>query len=203
MKGNKYKSFLKANVLFESRFFNEKNLLKEYDQKLLDNKRNEIVSKLGKLKDVQKGMFAGIKKNKIEQYINDLRAVNLSNVCEGTNLKSDLQSKLNDAKQGLQQYRNQIDDPENLLPSLTSDILVIENFCKSESQSTTTQSNTPTQSLQRMYDASQTKNNTPINLDSLKNMRFMDALNTLGSGENYTKDDIINYVKSKVTVKTT
>jgi hypothetical protein len=226
MNGNRYKSIRQANILFENRFLINKGILKEYDQKTLEDKRTEIVNKLKSLKEVQKGMFASVKKSKINDYITDLQNVNLSNVCEGVKLRNDLQTKLNDAKQGLEQYKDQIDDPNGLLPGLKADISLIENFCKSEKSdnksksNTTTQSTTTSQSQQRMRDenpqqnnttnqsqstttSQSQQNNTTSNLDSLKGMKFMDALNTLNSGENFTKNDIINYVKSKVTIKTT
>lgn len=226
MNGNRYKSIRQANILFENRFLINKGILKEYDQKTLEDKRTEIVNKLKSLKEVQKGMFASVKKSKINDYITDLQNVNLSNVCEGVKLRNDLQTKLNDAKQGLEQYKDQIDDPNGLLPGLKADISLIENFCKSEKSdnksksNTTTQSTTTSQSQQRMRDenpqqnnttnqsqstttSQSQQNNTTSNLDSLKGMKFMDALNKLNSGENFTKNDIINYVKSKVTIKTT
>lgn len=200
MNGNRYKSIRQANILFENRFLINKGILKEYDQKTLEDKRTEIVNKLKSLKEVQKGMFASVKKSKINDYITDLQNVNLSNVCEGVKLKNDLQTKLNDAKQGLEQYKDQIDDPNGLLPGLKADISLIENFCKSEKSDNKSKSNTTTQSTTTSQSQ---QNNTTSNLDSLKGMKFMDALNTLNSGENFTKNDIINYVKSKVTIKTT
>lgn len=205
MKSNRYNFMLKANALLENRFLLDTKVLKEYDVNELENKRNQIISKLQNLRDKQKGLFSGVIKSKINVYISDLTSINIKEACQGDKLKSDLQTKLNSAKDGLKQ-KSMLDDPDNIIPTLETDIIFIENFCKSN-VSRPTQSNTVVQqNTQRMRDENPQQITQPTNIggnvNSLSGMRFMDALDTLSRGENYTKDDIINYVKSKVTVKT-
>jgi len=210
MKGNKYNRMLKANALLENRFLINRRILNEYDVKELENKKQQIVSKLQNLKSKQSGVFAGMIKGKIDQYINDLNSVNVNDACQGTNLKSDLQTKLNDAKDGLKQ-KSMLNDPDNLIPTLETDISFIENFCKTQTKEPTQVSQQPEKKLdgvpEKTLDSTpqKTLDNTPQktnNLDGFKNMKFMDALDMLNSGENFSKDDIVNYVKSKVTVRT-
>ena len=49
---------IQKNLMIENRYLIKKNILLEYDEKVVDAKKNEIISTLESLKSAQKGMLA-------------------------------------------------------------------------------------------------------------------------------------------------
>ncbi len=65
MSKGKLQKMIQKNLMIENRYLIKKNILLEYDEKVVDAKKNEIISTLESLKSAQKGMLAGIKKVKL------------------------------------------------------------------------------------------------------------------------------------------
>lgn len=222
----KLERMIQKNLMMENRFLSKKNILLEYDEKVVESKKNEIVATLQSLKSAQKGMLAGIKKSEIDKQISEVQSISTKNVCNGNILNQEITSKLTKAENTLNQYDSQLDDcPEGCKSKLRTNITFIKEFCSKEpSQTNTTQDQnkkepapsgdqyykSQTNNLQRTVTNNttqpntQNQNNTSNKIpDSERRPRFMDELDRLNSDERFTKQDIIDYVKSKVVVKTT
>lgn len=232
----KLERMIQKNLMMENRYLSKKNILLEYDEKVVESKKNEIVSTLQSLKAAQKGMLAAVKKSEIDKQIAEVQSISTKNVCNGKNLNQEISSKLTDAENTLKQYDSQLDDcPEGCKNKLKENITFIKEFCtKEESQSKPTQDQynkekeNPAPSGDQYYKSQQDNNKTQPqgNLiratsnqtqntqqpeqnkssnipDSERKPRFMDELDRLNTDQRFTKQDIIDYVKSRVKVKTT
>jgi len=222
MSKGKLERIIQKNLLMENRYLSKKSLLLEYDEKVVESKKNEIVSTLQSLKSAQKGMLAGIKKNEIDKQISEVQSISTKNVCNGTTLNQEIASKLTKAENTLNQYDSQLDDcPEGCKSKLRTNITFIKEFCTKESTQTQSTENQTKQSgdqyyksqtdnVQRMTNTNTTQSTTQ-NQNSITNKipdserkpKFMDELERLNTDPKFTKQDIIDYVKSKVIIKTT
>lgn len=222
MSKGKLERIAQRNLMMENRYLSKKSLLLEYDEKVVESKKSEIVTLLQSLKSAQKGMLAGIKKSEIDKQISDVQSISTKNVCNGTTLNQEITSKLTDAENTLNQYDSQLDDcPEGCKSKLRANITFIKEFCTKEgAQPQNTQNQTKpsgdqyyksqTNNLQRTVTNNttqpntQNQNNTSNKIpDSERKPRFMDELERLNTDPKFTKQDIIDYVKSKVVIKTT
>lgn len=222
MSKGKLERIIQKNLLMENRYLSRKSLLLEYDEKVVESKKSEIVTLLQSLKSAQKGMFVGIKKSQIDKQISEVQSISTKNVCNGTTLNQEITSKLTEAENTLNQYDSQLDDcPEGCKSKLRANIVFIKEFCKKEgTQPQSTQNQTKpsgdqyyksqTNTLQRTVannatqPNTQNQNNTSNKIsDSERKPRFMDELERLNTDPKFTKQDIIDYVKSKVVIKTT
>lgn len=242
MSKGKLEKMIQRNLMMENRYLIKKNILLEYDEKVVEAKKNEIISTLESLKSAQKGVLAGIKKSEIDKQIKEVQSINTKNVCNGKNLNQEISSALTKAENTLNQYDSQLDDcPEGCKSKLRTNITFIKEFCsKEESQSKPTQDQynkekeNPAPTGDQYYKSQQEKNNTQpspeqgqnivrvtsnptqnttqpnqsttqsSNIpDSERRPRFMDELDRLNTDQKYTKQDIIDYVKSKVKIRTT
>ena len=221
MSKGKLERIAQRNLMMENRYLSKKSLLLEYDEKVVESKKSEIVTLLQSLKSAQKGMLAGIKKSEIDKQISDVQSISTKNVCNGTTLNQEITSKLTDAENTLNQYDSQLDDcPEGCKSKLRANITFIKEFCTKEgAQPQNTQNQTKpsgdqyyknqTNNLQRTVTNNttqpntQNQNNTSNKIpDSERKPRFMDELERLNTDPKFTKQDIIDYVKSKVVIKT-
>lgn len=224
MSKGKLERIIQKNLLMENRYLSKKSLLFEYDEKVVESKKSEIVTLLQSLKSAQKGMLAGIKKSEIDKQIIEVQSISTKNVCNGNILNQEITSKLTKAENTLNQYDSQLDDcPEGCKSKLRGNITFIKEFCSKETTQTNTTQNqnkkepapsgdqyykSQTSGLQRTPSSQQTTGQTTQGNqsnkipDSERKPRFMDELDRLNSDERFTKQDIINYVKSKVVVKT-
>ena len=225
MSKGKLERIVQKNLLMENRYLSKKSLLLEYDEKVVESKKNEIVSTLQSLKSAQKGMLAGIKKSEIDKQISEVQSISTKNVCNGTVLNQEITSKLTKAENTLNQYDSQLDDcPEGCKSKLRSDIKFIKEFCLKEGSQTQNQNKqnqeskpsgdqnykSQTDNIQRMTNnntnqpTKSTQNNISNKIpDSERKPRFMDELDRLNTDPKFSKQDIIDYVKSKVVIKTT
>jgi hypothetical protein len=224
MSKGKLQKMIQKNLMIENRYLIKKNILLEYDEKVVDAKKNEIISTLESLKSAQKGMLAGIKKSEIDKQIKEVQSINTKNVCNGTNLNQEISSALTKAENTLNQYDSQLDDcPEGCKSKLRTNITFIKEFCSKEETQPKNTTQTPdkedpaptgdqyyksqqTSGVQRMTQSqpSNVQNNTPSKIpDSERRPRFMDELERLNTDPKFSKQDIIDYVKSKVVIKTT
>lgn len=222
MSKGKLERIIQKNLLMENRYLSKKSLLLEYDEKVVESKKNEIVKTLQSLKSAQKGVFSSIKKSQIDKQISEVQSISTKNVCNGTTLNQEITSKLTEAENTLNQYDSQLDDcPEGCKSKLRTNITFIKEFCTKEgTQLQSTQNQTKpsgdqyyksqTNNVQRMTNNNTTQATTQNqNLktnkipDSERKPRFMDELERLNTDPKFTKQDIIDYVKSKVIIKTT
>jgi len=226
MSKGKLQKMIQKNLMIENRYLIKKNILLEYDEKVVDAKKNEIISTLESLKSAQKGMLAGIKKSEIDKQIKEVQSINTKNVCNGKNLNQEISSALTKAENTLNQYDSQLDDcPEGCKSKLRTNITFIKEFCtkeetqlknttqvpdkKDQTQQPNTNQTQQTSGLQRTQSSQQTTTQTTQGNqsskipDSERRPRFMDELERLNTDPKFSKQDIIDYVKSKVVIKTT
>ena len=220
MSKGKLERIIQRNLMMENKYITKKMLLKEGDIKELETKKQTILSYLEDLKS-QNPLFKG----KIQGYIDDMNSIDPNNVCSGNNLSSDVKTKLGDAKDGLSLAKSMAKDKNKVIPKIEQEIPFIESYCSTKTQdnkpNTSQQTNQTTQGnqqtnqttgqtsgLQRTPSSQQTTGQTTQGNqsnkipDSERRPRFMDELDRLNSDQKFTKQDIIDYVKSKVVIKT-
>lgn len=195
MKGNKYNSMLKANILLERSFINGRNVLKESSGEL-DTKKQTMITNLETLKKDNPSFTT-----KFDKHINALKSADVTNACEGNKLKSDLQSKLSDAKSDLS-MKALLKDSNKVIPTLESDIKFIEGYC------TTKESNTGGTLAPPSSTTTQPSKNTTTptqDLESLKKMDYKSALELMKNSDKYSKEDVIRFVSQtpSTTITTT
>jgi hypothetical protein len=124
---------------------------------------------------------------------------------------------LDDAKDGLRLAKSMAKDKNNVIPKIEQEIPFIESYCSTKTVEREKQEGpAPTgdqyyksqqaSGVQRMTQSqpSNVQSNTPSKIsDSERRPRFMDELDRLNTDPKFSKQDIIDYVKSKVVVKTT
>jgi len=206
MKGNKYNSMLKANILLERNFIYGRNIIKESNGEM-DSKKQTMISNLETLKK-DNATFS----TKFDKHINALKSADVTNACEGNKLKADLQSKLSDAKSDLS-MKALLKDPNKVIPKLEEDIKFIESYCSTKGSSTTSSSTSggslPPPVVGMTGDTIQNKQSNTINqppksdskqevtvkkdIEDLKQLPLRTALETLRIDNGYSKDDAINY----------
>lgn len=213
MNKGKLETMIRKNLMMENRHIRKNLLLKEGSNQELETKRQNIISYLEDLKS-QNSLFKG----KIQGYIDDMKSIKVDSVCNGTNLSSDVKTKLDDAKDGLRLAKSMAKDKNNVIPKIEQEIPFIEGFCSTKTVEKEKQDvPAPTGDqyyksqmgkLQRMtadtpsQPINNTQNNVPSKIpDSERKPKFMDELERLNSDNRYTKQDIIDYVKSRVTIK--
>jgi hypothetical protein len=212
MKNYKKNRIQFANIILEQNYLSNKILLKEYDTKELDSKKQNVLSVLTYLKD--KNPSFG---DKIQKHIDTINSAQSDKICDGTKLRTDLQTKLDDAKGDLK-MKAFIKDPENKIDGLTSDISFIETFCSKQTATkpeTTTSQPTATKPETTTNQPTTTKPETtsqpttsqptttlvsPSVSQATTGKKFLDALESLKKGE-FTKNDIVDYVKSRVQIR--
>ena len=221
MNKGKLETMIRKNLMMENRHIRKNLLLKEGSNQELETKRQNIISYLEDLKSQNSGFD-----KKIQGYIDDMKSINVDSVCNGTNLSSEIKKKLDDAKSGLGLAKIGAKDKNKVIPKIEQEIPFIESFCSTKTQdnkpNTSQQTNQTTQGnqqtnqttgqtsgLQRTPSSQQTtgqqstqgnqSNKIP---DSERRPKFMDELDRLNSDQKFTKQDIIDYVKSKVVIKT-
>lgn len=127
-----------SNLLSEQRHLSSKLILKEYDEKIVESKKNEIISTLELLKSAQTGMLSSIKKGEIDKQIQEVQSINTKKVCNGKELDSDVSKKLTNAENKLKEYDNQLEDcKEGCKSKLKAYITFIKEFCSKQDGSTT------------------------------------------------------------------
>ena len=132
-----------SNLLSEQRHLSSKLILKEYDEKIVESKKNEIISTLELLKSAQTGMLSSIKKGEIDKQIQEVQSINTKKVCNGKELDSDVSKKLTNAENKLKEYDNQLEDcKEGCKSKLKAYITFIKEFCSKQDGSTSSQSGT-------------------------------------------------------------
>ena len=212
MNKGKLETMIRKNLMMENRHIRKNLLLKEGSNQELETKRQNIISYLEDLKSQNSGFG-----NKIQGYIDDMKSINVDSVCNGTNLSSEIKTKLDDAKSGLGLAKIAAKDKNKVIPKIEQEIPFIESFCSTKTQdnkpNTSQQTNQTigqTYGLQRTPSSQQstgqqsTQDNQSNKIpDSERRPRFMDELDRLNSDQKFTKQDIIDYVKSKVIIKTT
>lgn len=211
MNKGKLETMIRKNLMMENRYIRKNLLLKEGSNQELETKRQNIISYLEDLKS-QNPLFKG----KIQGYIDDMKSINVDSVCNGTNLSSEIKTKLTDAKDGLNMAKGLAKDKNNVIPKIEQEIPFIESFCSTKTQDNkpntsqqTNQTTGQTSGLQRTPSSQQTTGQQPTQdnqsnkiPDSERRPKFMDELDRLNSDPKFTKQDIIDYVKSKVVIKT-
>lgn len=228
MSKGKLERIIKRNLMMENKYITKKMLLKEGDVKDLETKKQTILSYLEDLKS-QNPSF----KDKIQGYIDDMNSIDPNNVCSGNNLSSNVKTKLDDAKSGLKLAKFAAKDKNKVIPKIEQEIPFIESYCstktverekqegpaptgdqyyKSQQEKNNTQpspeqgqnivrvTSNPTQNTTQSNQSTTQSSNIP---DSERRPRFMDELDRLNTDQRFTKQDIIDYVKSKVKIKTT
>ena len=141
--------------------------------------------------------------------------------------------KEGDVKDGLRLAKSMAKDKNNVIPKIEQEIPFIESYCstktverekqegpaptgdqyyKSQQEKNNTQpspeqgqnivrvTSNPTQNTTQSNQSTKQSSNIP---DSERRPRFMDELDRLNTDQRFTKQDIIDYVKSKVKIKTT
>jgi len=212
MSKGKLERIIQRNLMMENKYITKKMLLKEGDIKELETKKQTILSYLEDLKS-QNPLFKG----KIQGYIDDMNSIDPNNVCSVNNLSSDAKTKLDDAKDGLRLAKSMAKDKNNVIPKIEQEIPFIESYCSTKAVEREKQEGpAPTgdqyyksqqaSGVQRMVQSqpSNVQSNTPSKIsDSERRPRFMDELDRLNTDPKFSKQDIIDYVKSKVVIKTT
>ena len=61
-----------------------------------------------------------------------MKSIKVDSVCNGTNLSSDVKTKLDDAKDGLRLAKSMAKDKNNVIPKIEQEIPFIENFCSTK-----------------------------------------------------------------------
>jgi hypothetical protein len=127
-----------ANLLSEQRHLSSKLILREYDEKIVESKRNEIISNLESLKAAQTGMLASVKKSEIDKQIKEVQSINTKKVCNGKELDSEVSKKLSEAENKLKEYDSQLEDcKDGCKGKLKAHITFIREFCGKQDSSTT------------------------------------------------------------------
>lgn len=200
MKGNKYNSMLKANILLERNFIYGRNIIKESSGEM-DSKKQTMISNLETLKK-DNPTFS----TKFDKHINALKSADVTNACEGNKLKADLQSKLSDAKSDLS-MKALLKDPNKVIPKLEEDIKFIESYCSTKGSSTTSSSTSGGSLPPPVGKTDQTSSSgttSSQDLEALKKMDFKSALELMRTDKKYSKDDIIKFVsQTNATTMTT
>ena len=230
MSKGKLERIIKMNLMMENKYITKKMLLKEGDVKDLETKKQNIINYLEDLKSQNSIIYKGT----IQGYIDDMKSIDVNNICSGTNLSSDMKSKLDEAKDGLNKAKSfGIKDKNTVIPKIEQEIPFIESYCstktverekqegpaptgdqyyKSQQEKNNTQpspeqgqnivrvTSNPTQNTTQSNQSTTQSSNIP---DSERRPRFMDELDRLNTDQRFTKQDIIDYVKSKVKIKTT
>lgn len=131
-----------ANLLSEQRHLSSKLILKEYDEKIVESKKNEIISTLELLKSAQTGALASVKKGEIDKQIAEVQSINTKKVCNGKELDAEVSKKLISAENKFKEFDKQLEDcKEGCKSKLTAQISFIKEFCgKQEGQSQTSTS---------------------------------------------------------------
>lgn len=196
MKGNKYNSMLKANILLERSFIHSRNILKESSGEM-EIKKQTMITNLESLKK-DNPSFA----TKFDKHINALKSADVANACEGNKLKVDLQSKLSDAKSDLS-MKSLLKDTNKVIPTLESDIKFIEGYCTTKESNTggTLPPPSPTTTIQPSKNTT-----TPTqDLEPLKKMDYKSALELMKNNDKYSKEDVIRFVSQtpSTTITTT
>ena len=214
MSSVKFKRMIQKNIMVENRYLAKKLLLREGTTQELESKRQNIVNYLEDLKSQNSIVYKGT----IQGYIDDMKSIDVNNVCVGKNLSSDMKSKLDEAKDGLNKAKSfGIKDKNTVIPKIEQEIPFIENYCSTQptkdiekDQPTPTgdqyNKSKQTSGVQRMTQSqpSDVQNNIPSKIpDSERKPKFMDELERLNTDPKFLKQDIIDYVKSKVVIKTT
>lgn len=132
-----------SNLLSEQRHLSSKLILKEYDEKIVESKKSEIISTLESLKLAQTGMMSSIKKGEIDKQIQEVQSINTKKVCNGKELDAEVSKKLSNAENKLKEYDNQLEDcKEGCKSKLKAHITFIKEFCSKQDGSTSSQSGT-------------------------------------------------------------
>ncbi len=204
---------IQKNLMVENRYVAKKMLLREGTIQELESKRQNIINYLEDLKSQNSVIYKGT----IQGYIDDMKSIDVNNICSGTNLSSDMKSKLDEAKDGLNKAKSfGIKDKNTVIPKIEQEIPFIENYCSTQTKDVTqkdqpdptgnqyykSQKDQPGGLIRATSNQTQTDQSSKIS-DSERKPRFMDELDRLNSDQKYTKQDIINYVKSRVKIKTT
>ena len=127
------------NLLSEQRYLSSKLILKEYDEKIVESKKGEIISTLELLKSAQTGMLSSIKKGEIDKQIQEVQSINTKKVCNGKELDSEVSKRLTNAENKLKEYDNQLEDSkEGCKSKLKAHITFIKEFCSKQDSSSTT-----------------------------------------------------------------
>jgi hypothetical protein len=211
MSSVKFKRMIQKNLMMENRYVAKKMLLREGTIQELESKRQNIIKYLEDLKSQNSVIYKGT----IQGYIDDMKSIDVNNICSGTNLSSDMKSKLDEAKDGLNKAKSfGIKDKNTVIPKIEQEIPFIENYCSTQTKDAT-QKDQPDPTGDQYYKSqvsqqggliratsNQTDQSSKIS-DSERKPRFMDELDRLNADQKYTKQDIIDYVKSRVKIKTT
>lgn len=120
----------KKNFFIDDTLLSKLIIREQYDTKKLDDLKAEILSGLNNLK-TNNPLFSG----KIDGHIKTLEGIKTNLICNGNKLSSDIQTKLNDAKEDLK-LKQLLKDPENKIDGMVSKISFIENFCSTITAST-------------------------------------------------------------------
>lgn len=137
-----------ANLLSEQRHLSSKLILREYDEKIVESKRNEIISNLESLKAAQTGMLASVKKSEIDKQIKEVQSINTKKVCNGKELDSEVSKKLSEAENKLKEYDSQLEDcKDGCKGKLKAHITFIREFCGKQDSSTTSSTTSSKPSL--------------------------------------------------------
>jgi len=132
-----------ANLLSEQRHLSSKLTLREQDEKIVESKKNEIISTLEQLKLAQTGMLASMKKGEIDKQIKEVQSINTKKVCNGKELDVEISKKLSDAENKLKEYDNQLEDcKEGCKSKLKAHITFIREFCGKQGSQVTSSSTT-------------------------------------------------------------
>jgi len=211
MSSVKFKRMIQKNLMMENRYVAKKMLLREGTIQELESKRQNIIKYLEDLKSQNSVIYKGT----IQGYIDDMKSIDVNNICSGTNLSSDMKSKLDEAKDGLNKAKSfGIKDKNTVIPKIEQEIPFIENYCSTQTTKDI-EKDQPAPTGDQYYKSqvsqqggliratsNQTDQSSKIS-DSERKPRFMDELDRLNSDQKYTKQDIIDYVKSRVKIKTT
>jgi hypothetical protein len=207
----KFKRMIQKNLMVENRYVAKKMLLREGTIQELESKRQNIINYLEDLKSQNSVIYKGT----IQGYIDDMKSIDVNNICSGTNLSSDMKSKLDEAKDGLNKAKSfGIKDKNTVIPKIEQEIPFIENYCSTQ-PTKGVEKDQPDPTGDQYYKSqvsqqggliratsNQTDQSSKIS-DSERKPRFMDELDRLNADQKYTKQDIIDYVKSRVKIKTT
>ena len=207
----KFKRMIQKNLMVENRYVAKKMLLREGTIQELESKRQNIINYLEDLKSQNSVIYKGT----IQGYIDDMKSIDVNNICSGTNLSSDMKSKLDEAKDGLNKAKSfGIKDKNTVIPKIEQEIPFIENYCSTQ-PTKDIEKDQPDPTGAQYYKSqvsqqggliratsNQTDQSSKIS-DSERKPRFMDELDRLNADQKYTKQDIIDYVKSRVKIKTT
>ena len=129
MSSVKFKRMIQKNLMMENRYVAKKMLLREGTIQELESKRQNIIKYLEDLKSQNSVIYKGT----IQGYIDDMKSIDVNNICSGTNLSSDMKSKLDEAKDGLNKAKSfGIKDKNTVIPKIEQEIPFIENYCSTQ-----------------------------------------------------------------------